>query len=152
MRLPTGDEANLLGTGSQSYRLTGVVSYDPGRFALHGNAGIVRGGISDEETFAGAGSFVASPRLTLSGELLVRRVAELREVGFVTTPHPSFRGVDTLRLSATGASGTTLANAIAGVKWNIGSTVVLGGHVAVPLRTRGLTAPFTPTFALELAF
>ncbi len=49
VRLPTGDEANLLGTGSRSFRATGVVSYEPGALALHGNAGIVRGGVSDEE-------------------------------------------------------------------------------------------------------
>jgi hypothetical protein len=55
-------------------------------------------------------------------------------------------------LSAIGTSGTTLATAVAGAKWNVGNKVVLGGHVAFPLRYRGLTAPFTPTVALEFAF
>jgi hypothetical protein len=108
--------------------------------------------VSDEETFAGAGSYAVTPRVTLSGELLVRRVAELREVGLVRAPHPTIAGVDTIRFSTLGDSGTTLANAIAGLKWNVGTTLVIGGHVAIPLRKRGLTAPFTPTVALEFAF
>jgi Putative MetA-pathway of phenol degradation len=152
MRLPTGDVTSLLGTGSRSYRIMGVVSYEPGALALHGNAGLVRGGVSDEEIFAGAGSYAVTPRVTLSGELLLRRVAELREVALISAPHPSIAGVDTLRLSAQGDSGDTLANAIAGIKWNVGTTLVIGGHVAIPLRHRGLTAPFTPTLALEFAF
>ena len=82
----------------------------------------------------------------------MRRVAELREVGFLRAPHPTIGGVDTIRLSAIGDSGTTIANAVAGVKWNVGSTLVIGGHIAVPLRQRGLTAPFIPTVALEFGF
>jgi hypothetical protein len=152
MRLPTGDETSLLGTGSRSFRVLGVVSYEPGALALHGNAGIVRGGVSDEETFAGAGSYAVTPRVTVSGELLVRRVAELREVGLVRAAHPTIAGVDTIRLSTVGDTGTMLANAIAGLKWNVGSTLVVGGHVAIPLRHRALTAPFTPTLAVEFAF
>ena len=89
--------------------------------------------------------------MTVSGEFLVRRVAELREVGFVRAAHPTIAGVDTIRLSTIGGSGTTIANAIAGIKWNVGSTLVIGAHVAVPMRTR-LTAPFIPTVALEFGF
>jgi hypothetical protein len=152
VRLPTGDEVNLLGTGSTSYRAIGIVSYEPGAFALHGNAGILRGGVSDEETFSGAGSYAVTPRVTVSGELLMRHIAELREVGLVRAAHPRIIGVDTIRLSTTGTSGTTLATAIAGAKWNVGNKVVIGGHVAVPLRYRGLTARFIPTVALEFAF
>src|SRR5207237_778811 len=142
VRLPTGDEPTLLGTGTTAFRFTRIVSYEPGAFGVHGNAGIVRGGISDEETFAGAGSYAVNPRVTVSGEVLVRRVAELREIGFLREPHPTIAGVDTIRLSAIGDSGTTIANAIAGIKWNVGTTLVVGGHVAIPLRNRGLSAPF----------
>ena len=152
VRLPSGDESNLLGTGTAAFRFTGIVSYEPGSFGLHGNAGIVRGGVSDEETFAGAGSYAVNPRVTVSGELFVRRVAELREIGFLRQPHPTIAGVDTIRLSAIGDSGTTIANAMAGIKWNVGTTLVIGGHVAIPLRSRGLTAPFIPTVALEFGF
>src|SRR5215210_3166724 len=43
VRLPTGDEHNLLGTGARSYRLIGIGSVERGRVALHGNAAVLRG-------------------------------------------------------------------------------------------------------------
>ena len=151
LRLPTGDEANLLGAGSTSWRLMGVGSVDQGRVGLHGNAGIVRGGISDEFTFAGALSLAVQPRVTISAELYGRYVSELRDIALSAEPHPTIIGVDTLRLSA-GPSGTTLLTALTGIKWNVTGTLVLGGHVAWPMAERGLTAAITPTVTLEYAF
>jgi hypothetical protein len=151
LRLPTGDEANLLGAGSRSYRVLGIGSVDRGRLALNGNMGIVRGGISAEFTFAGSAAVAVSPHVTLSGELLGRHVAELREMTLVSAAHPSFSGVDTLRLVA-GETGTTIVNAVTGVKWNLGRTVVMAGHLTWPLTHVGLTAVVTPTLAFEYAF
>jgi hypothetical protein len=151
LRLPTGAEENLLGAGSRSWRVMGVGSVDRGWFGLHGNAGIVRGGVSDEVTFAGAISIAPQPRLTVSAELLGRRVSELRDIALTALPHPNIVGVDTFRLIA-GPSETTLLNALAGFKWNVSGTLVLAAHVAWPLAERGLTAPVTPTLALEYAF
>jgi hypothetical protein len=151
LRLPTGDETNLLGAGSTSWRVMGVGSIDQGFVGLHGNAGIVRGGVSDEITFSGALSLAVQPRVTVSAEFFGRHVSELRDILLSAVPHPTILGVDTLRLAA-GASGTTLMTALAGIKWNVTGTLVLGGHIAWPLAERGLTAPITPTIALEYAF
>jgi hypothetical protein len=38
---------------------------------------------------------------------------------------------------------------VTGFKWNVGDTVVLGGHLLWSLTDRGLTARVTPTIALE---
>jgi hypothetical protein len=151
VRLPTGDERNLLGAGSASWRLMGIGSVDRGRFGVHGNAGLVRGGVSDEVTFAGAVSAAVQPTVTLSGEVLGRYVSELRNVTLVSAPHPTFIGVDTLRLMS-GSSGITLVTALGGIKWNMAGTLVLAGHVRIPLVERGLTASITPTLAFEYAF
>ena len=35
---------------------------------------------------------------------------------------------------------------------NAGHTLVIGGHLNWPMANRGLTAPVTPTLALEYAF
>ncbi|HXW05109.1 MAG TPA: hypothetical protein VD833_07755 [Vicinamibacterales bacterium] len=150
-RLPTGDEANLLGAGSTSWRLLGVGSYDRGPLGVHGNAGIVRGGVSDEITFAGALSAALSPTVTFAGEILGRHVSELRSVSLAAAPHPTIVGVDTLRLVA-GSSGITQVTALAGLKWNVSGTLVLAAHVRVPVVEHGLTAAVTPTVALEYAF
>jgi outer membrane putative beta-barrel porin/alpha-amylase len=151
VRLPTGDADNLLGAGSSSWRLLGVGSVDSGRLSLHGNAGIVRGGVSDEVTFGGAASVAVQPRVTVSGEVIGRRVSELHAISLVSARHPTIVGVDTVRLSADTSAGL-LMTGLASIKWNVGGTLVLGGHLAWPLTDRGLTAPLTPTFALEYAF
>jgi hypothetical protein len=75
----------------------------------------------------------------------------LRDIALSAEPHPTIIGVDTLRLSGS-PSALTLLTALAGIKWNISGTLVLGGHVAWPLAERGLTAAITPTVALEYAF
>ncbi len=151
VRLPTGDEANLLGTGKTSYRFIGIGSVEQGNFALHGNASFLRGGISHEWSAAGAASIAVHPRATVSGEVLTRHVSALRDITLVATPRPDIVGVDTLRLTA-GTSSVTLATAVAGLKWNVTGTLVIGGHVSFPLAKRGLTSPVTPTLGLEYAF
>ena len=151
VRLPTGDEENLLGAGAAAYRFLGIGSFESGRFTLHGNGGIVIGGVSDELNFSGAGAYAVHPRVTVSGEVLIRRLTELHELQLVPEAHPTFAGVDTLRL-VQGDAATTLANAVAGFKWNVNGTFVLGGHLAFPLVRHGLTATLTPTLALEYAF
>lgn len=151
VRLPTGDEENLLGAGAAAYRFMGIGSFESGRLTLHGNGGLVFGGVSDEVNVAGAAAFAVAPRVTLSGEVLVRRVAELSDLGLVARAHPTFGGVETFRLAG-GESATTLATAIAGAKWNVNGTFVVGGHIQFPLVRRGLTSPVMPTLTLEYAF
>lgn len=151
VRLPTGDEENLLGAGAAAYRFLGVGSFESGRLTLHGNGAVVFGGISKEVNFAGAATLAVRPRVTLSTEVLVRRVAELGDIVLIASPHPTIEGVETSRLTA-GPSGTTLASAVAGAKWNVGGTLVLGGHVSFPLVRRGLTAPLTPTLMMEYSW
>lgn len=151
IRLPTGDSDNLLGAGAAAYRFLGIGSYESGRLSVHGNGGFVFGGVSDELNFAGAAAIAVQPRVTISGEVLFRRVSDLRDLTLVSQPHPTFAGVDTYRL-APFESANTLATAIAGFKWNVDGTLVLGAHLAFPLVRHGLTSPITPTFAFEYAF
>lgn len=148
VRLPTGDEENLLGAGSTSWRLLGVASFESGPVGFHLNGGIVGGGVSDERILAGAFSVALHPRATLTGELLHRHVSELRPFELTAAPHPTVSGVDTFRLTP-GTGSTTLVTAITGFKWNVSDTLVLGGHLLWSLTDRGLNAPVTPTVAFE---
>ena len=150
-RLPTGDEQNLLGAGTASYRVIGIGSLEQGRVGLHGNAAAVFGDVSSEVLVAGAVLLALHPRVTLAGEVLARRVEELHDIDLVAAPHPTIKDLDTLRLSA-GDAATTLSRAVTGIKWNVAGTVVLGAHVTWNVAKRGLTAPFTPTLAIEYAF
>ncbi|MEO6238992.1 MAG: hypothetical protein ABIQ52_18505 [Vicinamibacterales bacterium] len=151
VRLPTGKEADLLGTGRTGLRLAAVGSVENVRVGLHGNAGFTRGGVSDEINGSGAVTVAATPHLTLSGELLVRRLSDLREVAAASAPHPSFSGVNTMRL-VPGVSTPILSSAIAGVKWNPRATMVISGQVLWRLGKGGLTAPFTPTLSIDYLF
>jgi hypothetical protein len=148
LRLPTGDEENLLGAGSTSWRLLAVASFEGGPVGLHINGGIVRGGVSDETMLSGAVSTAINPRATFTAELLRRRVSELRHIELTSAPHPTVLGVDTFRLTAVG-DPIDLITAVTGVKWNVSNTVVLGGHLLWSLNDRGLSATVTPTVTLE---
>ena len=151
VRLPTGDEENLLGAGSVAVRVMGIGSFERSRLSLHGNAGLVRGGISDEFTIGWAAAVALAPQVTLTAELSTRHLSELRSVALSSAPHPTIDGVDTLRLTG-GLPGRDIATGIAGLKWNPGGTLVLAAHLRWYLTGAGLTAPVTPWLGLEYAF
>jgi hypothetical protein len=151
IRLPTGDEANLLGAGSASYRVLGVASFENGPLGLHANGGIVRGGVSDETLLAGALAVAVHPRATFTMELLRRHISELRGFELSTVPHGSVDNVDTMRVT-TGLEAETLVTASTGIKWNLADTVVLSGQILWSLADRGLTAPITPIVTLEYSY
>jgi hypothetical protein len=118
---------------------------------VHGNGGFVRGGAADELDGAAALSVAATPRLTASAELLIRRLDDLHPIAAASFPHPSLADVQTLRL-VPGAGGSTLASAITGVKWNPYATIVITGQLRWRLSNAGLTAPVTPTIAIDYLF
>jgi len=54
VRLPTGKEENLLGTGTASIKFTGIGSVESGNAALHLNGGFTLGGLAREFSYGGA--------------------------------------------------------------------------------------------------
>jgi hypothetical protein len=153
VRLPTGDQASLLGAGRAAYRMMAIGSVEHAHVGLHGNASLVRGGVSDELDGGGALTIAVTPRLTATGEVLFRRLSDLHEMTSVSAPHPTSTSpqVYTLRL-VPGDKTTLLSNIVTGLKWNAGSTVVVTGQVQWRLGNGGLTAPFTPTVAIDYLF
>lgn len=151
LRLPTGDKASLLGAGKAALRVMAIGSIESARVGFHANAAILSGGISDELDGGGALTVALSPRVTATGEVLMRRLSDLREVIAVSAAHPTKAGVDTLRL-VPGTKVPLLSSLVSGIKWNVHSTMVLTGQVHWRLGTGGLTAPVTPTVALDYLF
>jgi hypothetical protein len=151
LRLPTGDEASLLGAGRTAVRVLAIGSVEHSRLGVHGNVAFVRGGVSDEVDGGGAITVVLSPRVTATGELLLRRLSDLHAMVSLSAPHPVIIGVDTLRL-VPGTQPTTVSNLVSGFKWNARSTMVVTGQVLWRLGNGGLTAPFTPTLAVDYLF
>ena len=111
----------------------------------------MRGGVSDEADASGAVTYAVRPHVSVTGEVLVRHLSDLYGIQSVAVPHPTIAGVDTYRLLPT-TNPATLSSIVAGVKWNVASTVVLGGKVLWSLRPYGLTAPITPTVSIDYLF
>jgi hypothetical protein len=151
LRLPSGDEKNLFGAGSTALKILGIGSLERGPLALHVNGGVLQGGVSNEWTIAGGASAAIGSRVTIVGEVLGRRLSDLREIELISAPHPTFSGVDTLRLSA-GPAGRQLLDALGGAKWNVANRMVLNAHVRWSVLAHGLTAPLTPTIGFEYSF
>lgn len=151
LRLPTGDEQLLLGAGSAALRLMGIASAESGPIGAHVNFSVVRGGVSDEIAGSGAVTIAASPTVTVGGELLFRRLADVKKIVAVSAAHPTSAGVTTDRL-APGLATPVLSSAVTGVKWNVSGTFVLTGEVLWRLGKAGLTAPLTPTVSLDYLF
>jgi hypothetical protein len=151
VRLPTGNAENLLGAGRAGFRVIGIGALEHGPLMLSGNTGFVRRGVSDEFNIGGAAAFAVHPRLSLTAEVLARQIAELRPIGLSTQAHPTIAKVQTIRLTA-GDPGRTVAGGITGFKWNPAGTFVVGANVRWDFTTAGLTAPMTPSIALEYGF
>jgi hypothetical protein len=151
IRLPTGREEDLLGAGQMATRVMGIASAESGPMSVHGNVTLGFGGIGREVSYGGAVALAATPRMTVIGEVLARRINGLQGIGEVAAPHPRLRGVQTTRLMPVGDDQTS-AFAVAGMKWNVGSTWLLHANVLMPLSDSGLTARFTPTVAMDYSF
>jgi hypothetical protein len=151
LRLPTGDEDNLLGAGKASFtpRLIGSVEGD--LVGFHGEVSYTLHGISKALGYGAAVTMAAAPRFTVVGELYGRRVAGLGGLVSTTVPHPRLTGVDTIRL--TGVEETTdRIVVVGGFKWNVTGTWLLTANVLRPLTDAGLNASWVPTVAFDYSF
>jgi hypothetical protein len=151
VRVPTGREEDMLGAGDASLRLLGLASYEAGPASFHLNVIVGAGGVGTEVSSSGAATLAASPRLTLVGEIVARRILGIERIIPAFVPHPRILGVQTIRLVPGGEDQTTMF-AVAGFKWNVGGTWLLHGNVLVPVSDNGLTARLTPTVALDYSF
>jgi hypothetical protein len=151
VRLPTGREEDLLGTGEPAIRLLAIGSFEGTRTGAHVNGGYSWGGISREAHYSAALTVAASDQFTLVGEFLGRWVEGLGRIAQVTAPHPISVGVDTIRLLPT-ETGTMTGMAVAGFKWNVSGRWLLNGNVLLPLTDRGLRARIVPAIALDFSF
>ena len=150
LRLPTGRQEDLLGTGSMSAKFSAIGSMESSRMSTHVNGGMTVGGFAREVSYGGALAFAAGSRVTVSGELFGRLIQGGGHVITVASPHPTLVGVETLRLTSDG-SDLHLVTFVPGVKWNLSDTWVLAANLSVPITSGGLTTKLTPFVALDFA-
>ena len=151
VRLPTGREEDLLGAGELALRFLGIASHEWSRAGVYGNFVIGTGGLGREVSYGGGVSVAPAARLTLVGELMLRKLAGVQGIDAVVAPHASIQGVDTTWLVPSGKDEMTGFSAF-GFKWNVASGWLVQTHVLVPVSDNGLTAKFTPGFAIDYSF
>ena len=151
LRLPTGSVEDVRGVGDAAVKLSAIGSVGRGNLESHASVAWTEGGISRELGFAGAIVWAANSRLSISGEVLARRIRALGKIQDVIEPHPTLTDINTLRLVAVGQNATTRV-AVVGAKWNVAGTLLLTTHVLIPFSDRGLRPALTPMVSLDYAF
>ena len=150
LRLPTGRQGDLLGTGKTAWRMLGIGSWERAPFAVDVNGGFSVGGASRELSWASAVTYAATPRITVIGELMGRHFNDLTRVSDVYQPHPVLAGIETMRWLPTGG-GLQTVYLVTGAKVNIHGRWLLKANVLTRLTDTGLRAKFTPSIALDYA-
>ena len=168
-RLPTGDEENLLG-GSGQTKVFLVASGSGDRIGQHVNVGYSFGGggetsaaglrpLPDEFNYAAGVEIVATPRLTLIGDVVGRTLRNtgrlrLEEKRFdfqpldLTRP-PSFITFDEFSQRP---GNLNLLLGTAGVKFNPAGDLLLSASVLFPLTDAGLRSRWTTVLGMDYAF
>lgn len=149
LRLPTGHAADLRGTGALALRSQVMGSWEDGPLAVAANVGLGVGGASDEVFGSGAVTVVVTPRVTLVGELMARRLSDLHRASQVYEPHSTIAGIESMRWVADPTSTVAIGYAVAGVKWNVTGAVLVGANLLFRLTDGGLRARVTPALTLD---
>lgn len=163
LRLPTGDELNLLGTGAVQGKLALVASVNRAPLAPHLNVGYSMNGkgLPDELSGSLGVDALVDPRITLSAELRgrhesgVRRIETVYDTYFAKTgPNPSAPDSSAVfpRLSTRPDQALNELNGSIGLKMNLGRTFLLTLNGFFPLTKQGLRDSFTPLIGLDYSF
>lgn len=151
LRLPTGREQDLLGSGTAAFSALLIGSSERGPLSYHGNVSFSGGGLANELAYRGAVCLSASDRVTLVGELVGRRFGQAGRISAIRVPHATIENVDTIRLVSEDSSLSTAALVIGG-KWNVTGTWILSAHTQLPVTDRGLRSGVVTLIGLDYAF
>jgi hypothetical protein len=174
LRLPTGDEENLLGTGNTRLKLYGAVASKTGRLLPHANFGYTFQSESENSFYFGSefgytagAEYVVSPRLTVVGDLVGRSLADegrlrltsrslLLANAYVTPANveifvPAETRTITEFVYEPGARLNTAFGTI-GAKFSPASTLIVSGHVLFPVSDAGLKSRMTPVIGVDYTF
>lgn len=165
LRLPTGDERNLLGTGAPGVQPFAAWSGDYGVFSPHVNFGYqwngasvlggdVESGIAEDlpdvATYALGAVVAVHPRVTAAVDLLGRYIIDSPRVR-----REEFHALDGLSVfpNITFHSGSIseISSAV-GVKINLAGRLLLNANLLARLNSSGLRDKISPLVGVEYAF
>jgi Putative MetA-pathway of phenol degradation len=165
VRVPSGDEENLLGTGAPGAKPFAALSFSAGRLSPHVNLGYqwngssilagdlatgTKGDLPDQVLYAVGADYGVSPRLSLAVDLL-GRVA-------IDSPRLVPR---TFSVTGDAASGTfqdigfvretfSLLDGSAGMKVNLWRRVLINFNLRFSITDSGLSDRITPLIGIEI--
>jgi len=151
VRLPSGREEDLLGSGKTAGKAIAIGSWEEGRLAVHANGGVGVGGASREYFWSTATTVAATPQVTIVGEVMGRRLSELSLVRDVYQPHPLMPGVETMR-RVRGERGVHSAFFVTGAKWNVARSWLVNTNLLIRVTDAGLRARLTPAVSIDYSF
>ncbi len=166
LRLPTGDESNMLGAGYAQAKAYLVLSGHAGdKLAPHANVGYTFGRSgnaalipSDQLDYNGGVEVLVTPRVTVVGDLLGRRFTHANRISDTLTPHTFQQGatapIETTQLKSIAMADSSLWSTLAttGVKVNVWGNWLLSAQVLLPVGSGGLRIKPTPVIGFDYAF
>lgn len=166
VRLPTGDETELLGAGATQMKLYGVVGGSPGRFSPRASFGYTfssggsefTGDLPDELNYTAGFDLALHPRFTLAADFLGRTLLDADKLVLEETTYQFTQRLDSTLRSATRTTlGSETDNlglylASVGLKINPFGRLLLAGSVLIAIGDGGLQDQVTPVFGLDYSF
>ena len=167
VRMPTGDEQNLLGAGAVGIRPFVAFSSQMGAFAPHANAAYqwngesliggnvregVKGDLPDQFTYAVGGDVLVAPRLSMIVDLFGQRVVSSPRLVAVESTRSGVAGTVTLDdIRFVNESYWTSSGSF-GLKANLISRMLLTFNLQFAMADGGLTDRLSPLVGMEWAF
>lgn len=165
VRLPTGDEADLLGTGAPGLRPFGVWSASYGAVAPHANLGYLWNGSSvlagdpaagvsadlpDQVTYVTGAEITVNPRVTVAFDLIGRYVIDTPRL--VAQTFTALDGVSRFPNIVFRNDSHNETSGAVGFKLNLVQRLLVDVNVLFKLNDNGLRDKVTPLLGLEYTF
>jgi hypothetical protein len=167
VRVPTGDELNLLGTGAMGLRPFAAVSAGYGPFAPHANiayqwngqsvlAGDVRSGtesdLPDQFQYALGSDLAVNPKFSMVFDVLGQRVLNSPRLSVYTLNATGQAGSASLPDLRFSTDSYWVSNASLGFKANVASRLLINFNMRFNVGNKGLADRVSPLFGIEWSF
>jgi hypothetical protein len=164
IRIPTGDEENLLGSGAAGFKPFAAVTFSRGRVSPHFNLGYQYNGDSvlagdvltgtkadlpDTFNYIFGVDIGVSSRATVAFDFLGQQILDSPRL-----VESSFTGVDRVTRPNIGFinESFSIASGAAGIKINAGGSLLIDFNLLFKLNDSGLRDKLTPLFGFEYSF
>lgn len=166
LRLPTGNEDDLLGSGATQVKPYVVFGGGPGRFSPRASFGYTfssggsdyTGDLPDELNYTAGFDFAPHPRVTLAADFLGRTLLDAERLVIEdATFQYALRTDPTVRTTTRPTPGSATSNmglylASVGLKFNPVGRLLFVANVLISLGDNGLQDTVTPVFGLDYTF